>query len=181
MQYQPYDLTFGHEAPTIHDTWLRLANCNDNYSQSNCAWMNEQHECIFAANRHASKYIKCSEGKLVSHAGGKALEIPIGNCVLLKDHPEGQNKIQDNYKSEQLIMDSKHQDPNVHSIKPLDGNGPMHTMNWQQLYILQKSQGDTYPACQAPDTNLSQYCTKKIQPNKTPKQVINMEPGPRSG
>ena len=28
--YQPYELTFGHKAPTICDVWLGLANYNDN-------------------------------------------------------------------------------------------------------------------------------------------------------
>ena len=55
--------------------------------------------------------------KSVSRAGGKALDIPLGNLVLLCDHPEGCNKIQDNYKSKLFIMESKHQDPNVYPIK----------------------------------------------------------------
>ena len=52
--------------------------------------------------------MKVSAVKSVSWAGGKALEIPLGNLVLLHDHPEGQNKIQDNYKSELFVMESKH-------------------------------------------------------------------------
>ena len=34
--YQPYELMFGHKAPTICDAWLRLANYNDNFLQSKC-------------------------------------------------------------------------------------------------------------------------------------------------
>ena len=67
--------------------------------------------------------------KSVSWTGGKTLNIPIGNLVLLHDHPEGQNKIQDNYKSELFVMESKHQDPNVYNIKSLSGKGPMHMVN----------------------------------------------------
>ena len=54
-------------------------------------------------NRHALKRIKQSPERSVSWAGEKALDIPIGNLVLLCEGPEGQNKIQDNYKSELLL------------------------------------------------------------------------------
>ena len=126
--YQPYELMFGHKAPTICDAWLRLANHNDNFSQSKCAWVNQQHELILSAKRLALKRIKTSAEKSVSWAGGKALKIPIGKLVLLCDHPEGHNKFQDNYKSELFVMELKHQDPNVHMIKPFSGKGPMHTV-----------------------------------------------------
>ena len=62
--------------------------------------MNPQHELILAVNRQTLKRIKTTAEKSVSWARGKALKIPIGNLVLLYDHPEGHNKIQDNYKSE---------------------------------------------------------------------------------
>ena len=101
-------------------------NYNDNFSQSKCAWVNQQHELILAVNRWALKRIKTSAEKSVSQAGGKALKIPLGNLVLVCDHLEGHNKIQDNYKSELFVMEAKHQDPNVYIIKPLSGKGPMH-------------------------------------------------------
>ena len=59
----------------------------------------------------------------------KALDIPLGNLVLLCDHPEGHIKIQDNYQSELFVMELKHQDRNVHAIKPLNGKGSMHMVN----------------------------------------------------
>ena len=80
--------------------------------------------------------MKLSAEKSVSQAGGKALSIPIGNLVLLHDHLEGWNKIQDNYKNELFVMESQHQDPNVYTIKPLNGKGPMCKVNRQQLYDL---------------------------------------------
>ena len=127
--YQPYELMFGCKAPTICDAWLRLADYDDKFLQSKCEWVNQQHELILAANRHALKRIRQSAEKSVSWAGGKDLEIPIGNLVLLHDHPEGQNKIQDHYKSKLFVIESKHWDPNVYKIKPLCGKGPMHTVN----------------------------------------------------
>ena len=53
--YQPYELMFGHKAPTMYNSWLRLENYNDNFSQSMCTWVNQQHELILAANRWASQ------------------------------------------------------------------------------------------------------------------------------
>ena len=127
--YQPYELMFGCKAPTICDVWLRLAEYNDNFLQRKCEWVNQQHELILVANQCALKRIKQSAEKSVSWARGKDLEIPIGNLVLLRDHPEGQNKIQDHYKSKLYVMELKHQDPNVYKIKPLCGKGPMHMVN----------------------------------------------------
>ena len=105
--------------------------------------------------------------KSVSWAGGKNLKIPIGNLVLLHDHLEGWNKIQDHYKNKLFVMELKYQDPNVYKIKPLCGKGPMHTLNQQQLFNLQKSPGDNllHPA---PDTYLPIMLTQKLPNTKTP-------------
>ena len=127
---------FGHKAPTMCDSWLGLANYNDLILQSKCTWVNQQHELILAANRWALKKIKMSAEKSVSRAGGKALSIPIGNLMLLCYHPEGRNKIQDNYQNELFAVESQHQDPNVYTIRPINGKGPMHKVNRWQLFNL---------------------------------------------
>ena len=72
-------------------------------------------------NKHALKRIKQSVEKSVSQEGGKALHIPIGNLVLLHDHPEGQNNIQDNYKSKLFVVEYKHQDPKFIPLSHLMG------------------------------------------------------------
>ena len=117
--YQPYELMFGHKAPTICDAWLGLANYNDGHSGRKSSYINKQYEFITSANQHAPKYIKQMAKQSVARAGGKSLQIPVGNLVLLRDHPEGQNTIQDNYKSELFV----HRDPNVYSIKPVSCKG----------------------------------------------------------
>ena len=127
--YEPYQLMFGCKAPTICSPWLGLANYNDNILQSKSIWVNQQHGLILAVNRCALKRIKSSVEKSVSWTGGKVLNIPIGNMVLLHDHPEGQDKVPDNFKSKLFVMESKHQDPNVYTIKPLNGKGPMCMVN----------------------------------------------------
>ena len=159
--YQPYEMMFGHKAPTICNAWLRLGNYNDNFLQSKCAWFNPQHELILAENKWALKRIKSIAEKSVSGAEGKPLDIPIGYLVLLHDHPKGCNKIQDNCKNELFVMELKHQDPNVYVIKPLNGKGPMCMVNWQQLFDLQKTQGSDMPSSPDPDTILPTLLVKK--------------------
>ena len=82
--------------------------------------------------------------------------------MLLRDHPKGQNKIQDNYKNELFVMESQHQDLNVYVIKPLNGKGPMCKVNWLQLFDLQKTQGGDMPSNPAPDTILPKKPTRGL-------------------
>ena len=171
--YQPYELMFGYKASTIYDAWLRLANYNDNLSQSKCAQVNQQHELILAANRQALKRIKASAEKSVSQADKKALEIPIGNLVLLHDHPDGHNKIENNYKNELFVMESKHQDSNVYIIKPLNGKSPMCMVNWQQLFDLHKSQGSDMSSNPVLDTKLPTLLVKKPTRDITTPQHVH--------
>ena len=171
--YQPYELMFSHKARTICNAWLGLGNYNDNFSQSKCAWVNQQHKLILAANRQALKRIKTSTEKSVSWAGGKALNIPIGNLELLHDHPKGHNNIQDNYKNELFVTELKHQDPNVYIIYRLNGKGPMHMVNWQQLFNLQKIQGSDMPPSPAPKTILPTLLVKKPTRGLTTPQHVH--------
>ena len=140
--YQPYELTFGCKAPTICDAWLGLAHYNDQASTNKCVWLNEQGELIMSANRWALKHIKQRAKKSQTRAGGKTLLILIENLVLLRDYPEGCNKIQDNYKSELFVVVDHHKDPNVYIRQSLDKKGPKRTVNRRQLFGLKKSQVD---------------------------------------
>ena len=148
IAYQLYEIMFCGKASTICDACLRLANYNDNYLQYKCSW------------------VKCSVEKSVSHAAGKA-QYSHRKFGSIESPSEGQNKSQDNYKSELLVVDLKHQNPNMYSIKLLDGKGPMYMVNQKQLYNLQKSQGDPDSVDQTLDTKLLMYQTVKIQPNRT--------------
>ena len=140
--YQPYELMFGQKAPTVCDAWLGLAQYNDQASANKCAWLNEQHELLMSANRWALKHIKQSAKKSQIRTGGKTLHILVRNLVLLRDHPEGHNKIQDNYEFKLFITVEHHKDPNVYIIQSLVKKGPKKTVSRQQLFDLKKSQGD---------------------------------------
>ena len=47
----------------------------------------------------------------VKRLNEKLLEITEGNLVLLHNHPEGCNKIQDKYKNEEFVVIGKHPEP----------------------------------------------------------------------
>ena len=99
----------------------------------------------------------------------KLLTYKKGNLELLHGHQESQNKIQDNFESEVFVVGSKHQDTNVYSIRPLNGKVPLCTVNWQQLFNLQKSQENTNTIDQDPDTTLSISLMKKFLAIRLPK------------
>ena len=76
------------------------------------------------AKKHPKEYSsKCPKAKC------KSLDIPQGNLVLLWDHLEGCNNIQDKYKESEFVMVHKHVVPNVYKLKPVDGKGQMWTVN----------------------------------------------------
>ena len=120
-----------------------------------------------SVNRWALKHIKQSAKKSQIRTGGKSLQIPIGNLVLLRDHPEGCSKIQDNYKSELFVVVDHHKDPNVYVIQSLDKKGPKKIVNRQQLFDLKKSKGDPLtpdPSSKGPKFDLNVRKLKDIEP-----------------
>ena len=175
--YQPYELMFGQKAPTVCDVWLGLAQYNDQASLNKCAWLDEQHELLMSANRWPLRYIKQSAKKSQIRTGGKSLQIPIGNLVLLRGHPEGCNKIQDNYKSELFVIVDHHKDPNVYVIQSLDKKGPKKIVNRRQLFDLKKSQGD--PLTSDPSIKGPKF-EPKVRKLKDIKPQISHQYGSRS-
>ena len=84
--------------------------------------MDQQAELLLIANKRAMKNIKAIEAKNKKTSKGKDLDISVGNLVLLGDHPEGRNKIQDRNKSELHVVVCKGEHPNNFRIKPLGSN-----------------------------------------------------------
>ena len=117
--YQPYQLMFGHRAPAPCDNWLGLHAYNDDKSITHIDWVDQQLEQLLHANKRAQKNIKATNAKNCKAAGGKDLIIPVGNLVLLCDHPEGRNKIQDNNKDQIYIVTGHHDNRNAYFVKPL--------------------------------------------------------------
>ena len=73
---------------------------------------------LLVANKRAMKNIKATMAKNKRTAGGSDIDIPPGNLVLLHDHPEGRNKIQDHYKPDLFQVIKKGDRLNNFWIKP---------------------------------------------------------------
>ena len=134
--YQPFKLMFGRKVSAPCDNWLGLRQYNDDKSISKVVWVDKQFKRIVQANKRALKSIKARAKVNERHSGNKDLDIPIGNLVLLRDHPEGRNKIQDDYKPDLFEVVGKHQDPNAFYVKPIDGKGPAKQVNRRQMFDL---------------------------------------------
>ena len=104
MGLQPYQLMFGHKAQTPCDNWLGLNSYNSDESVSKSSWLQEHQKLMQAANQHVLKSIKKSAEQSALRTGGKELSIPKGNLVLLQDHSEGHNKIQDHFKDQEFVV-----------------------------------------------------------------------------
>ena len=72
------------------------------------------------ANKQVLKGIRKSTKHNKDCTSGKDITIPVVNHVLLRDHPEGCNKIQDHYKSDIYFVVGHHQEPNVYYIQLLN-------------------------------------------------------------
>ena len=110
---------FGCRAPAPCDNWLGLCAHNDDKSITCIDLVDKQLEQLLHANKRAQKNIKATNTKKRKVMGGKDLVIPVGNLVLLCDHPEGCNKIQDNNKDQIYIVTGHHDHQNAYFIKPL--------------------------------------------------------------
>ena len=92
---QPYELMFRRKAPMPCGNWLGIENYKPNSFKSKTVWLNQQLNAMLHANKQALRLIKQSTKWNKDCTGGRSLHISIGNHVLLCDHLEGHNKIQD--------------------------------------------------------------------------------------
>ena len=91
-------------------------------------------EKLLVTNRRAMKNIKAAAAKNKRTAGGSDIDIPPGNLVLLRDHPEGRNKIQDHYKSDLFKVVKKVEHPNNFWIISIGSSGHPKEVNRRQLF-----------------------------------------------
>ena len=76
------------------------------------------------ANKQVLRLIHQSTNCNKSCASSKDLSIPVGNHILLHDHPEDRNKIQDQCKSDLYVMIGHHKEPSVYYIQLLNKDKP---------------------------------------------------------
>ena len=101
--YQPYQLMFGHKARIPCDNWLGLSQYDINQTASKNSWIQEYYD-MTQYNDRKLKHIKQRTSNSAKSLEGQSLPIPQDNLVFLQDHPKGYNKIQDKFKSEQLVL-----------------------------------------------------------------------------
>ena len=56
--------------------------------------------------------------------------------VLLRDHPEGRNKIQDNNKDQIYIVTGHHDNHNAYFVKPLGSKSQLKQVNRREMFDL---------------------------------------------
>ena len=134
MGFQPYQLMFGRKAPAPCDNWLGLGKYDDQKSVSKTQWVDQMAEKLLVANKRAMKNIKAAAAKNKRTTGGSDIDIPPGNLVLLRDHPEGRNKIQDHYKSDLFQVIKRVKRRNNFWIKPIRSSGHPKEVNCRQLF-----------------------------------------------
>ena len=123
------------------NNWLGLRQYETSSLKSKSAWIVQQLDVLVTANKLALKVIhktmQCSKAR----TGRKSLIILVGDYVLLWDHPDGQNKIQDRYKPDIYMVVAHHQEPNVYYIQLLNSERKGHpkVVNHHQLYDLNRS------------------------------------------
>ena len=111
---------FGCKVPMPCNDWLGLDNYKPDSFKFKTAWLNQQLNAMLYADKQALKSIHKSTQCNKDHTGSKDLLIPVGNHVLLHDHPEGCNKIQDQYKLDMYIVVGHHKEPSVYYIQLLN-------------------------------------------------------------
>ena len=123
-------------------TGLGLENYQPDSFKSKTVWLNHQLNAMLYVNKKALKLIQHSTRCNKNWTGGKSLHIPVGNHVLLHDHPEGRNKIQDQYESDIYVVVGHHSEPNVYYIQLLnkDKTGHPKVVNLCQLFNLKWSE-----------------------------------------
>ena len=88
----------------------------------------------FSREQKSTKKYKAAEVKNKRAAGGKEIDIPPGNLVLIRDHPAGRNKIQDRHKPDLFQVVKLGDRPNNYWIKPIGSDGPSKEVNRRQLF-----------------------------------------------
>ena len=74
--------------------------------------------------------------KTAKQQGVRDLIIPVGNLVLLRDHPKGRNKIQDNNKDQIYIVTGHHDNRNAYFVKPLGSKCQPKQVNRREMFDL---------------------------------------------
>ena len=122
------------------------------------------------------KNIKAIEVKNKRTSKGKDLDVPVGNLILLRDHPEGRNKIQHRNKSEFYVVVCKGERPNNFWINPLGSNVKPKEVNNRQIFDVGTTQEGLVDGQE--EEEREEEDQKPVTPQYNPKVKIEFSSGP---
>ena len=136
--YSPHYLMFGIDPKLPID--LLLPNVHEDQASNNGEWLTLHQNRLREAHQQAQSKLRAEaifrKKQFDRHRQVKPEEIPIGERVFTRSHPQGRAKIQDKWNSK--IYKVVNRRDNVYEIEPADGQGATRTVNRAELQICPK-------------------------------------------
>ena len=136
--YSPHYLMFGIDPKLPID--LLLPNVHEDQASNNGEWLTLHQNRLREAHQQAQSKLRAEaifrKKQFDRHRQVKPDEIPIGERVFTRSHPQGRAKIQDKWNSK--IYKVVNRRDNVYEIEPADGQGATRTVNRAELQICPK-------------------------------------------
>ena len=137
-RYSPHYLMFEIDPKLPID--LLLPNVHEDQASNNGEWLTLHQNCLREAHQQAQSKLRAKaifrKKQFDQHRQVKLDEIPIGERVFTRSHPQGRAKIQDKWNSK--IYKVVNRRDNVYEIEPADGQGGTRTVNHSELQICPK-------------------------------------------
>ena len=119
---------------------LLLPNVHEDQASNNGEWLTLHQNRLREAHQQAQSKLRAEaifrKKQFDRHRQIKPDEIPIGERVFTRSHPQGRAKIQDKWNSK--IYKVVNRRDNVYEIEPADGQGATRTVNRAELQIRPK-------------------------------------------
>lgn len=141
-KFSPYYLFFGREPKLIIDNLIDKEPC-DFGEQSLRDWSKSHTERLETAFALTLENIKKAAAKRKDLFDRKVFnpDVEVGNTVLLKNHPMGRAKIQDNWKPlPHMVKDIK---GNVVAVQPVDGQGDVKRVHRTEVRKFEKAESES--------------------------------------
>ncbi|XP_062575362.1 uncharacterized protein LOC134237285 [Saccostrea cucullata] len=149
----PYFLLYGRE-PRLPVDYL-LGTNKDDVSYKVDDWLKSHKEHLQYAWTVAGKNTEKSAEKRREFHERKSIpcSIDVGTKVLIKNHVQGRNKIQDVWKSDPYIVTGKLQE-NVYEVKSADGSNETKVLHRNELLDMkEKHQNEQNNICEESDSD----------------------------
>lgn len=150
--FSPYYLLYGREPKLPVDFLLGINNDSESFEVDE--WLHTHRERLRYAWAAAEKNTEKSAEKRREFHERKSTpcSIDVGTKVLLRNHVQGRNKIQDVWKPDPYIITEKLQE-NVYKVKSADGYDDVKVLHRNEILdTKEKAQNDIDP-CEEPDSD----------------------------